>query len=611
MLARLWQHCRGYIRLIVAALTLFTLIGGGVIILHPTSTTSPKKVYASGLVVNPNLTLLQPSFLPPGDGPNPPWPWPGADDCWVGGDCPSDFPIPDPLPPLEPTPPISDPSGGPVSSNDTVDDPCYVAEGTPGMSDGTLENTLIGMGGGDRGAPAASQTAPQCQIQTTPYPTPPNPIPWGAADVVFGDSYISGEGTEQYDSTYGNCDVSKNAWPALQHAQGQGNRSSVFENDACSGATTTDILAQVQKAKSIAIAAASTDAQSSLVKGGIGLATKYVQVSAGGNDLNFGPYLECALKADVTKPDTYVSGCIPSGDKDIYNPIGGIVHDKLSFEMVLGNLYKAIGDAGSPRMLIEVATYPLIFPVGGRTCKAAGLTKADQKLANAAYENVDSAIRDVVKVVRQQGYNIHTIDFDNVLEGMDICQSYGTSGVVSPLEGGMAGNLHAPYHPNILGHARMAEYVEHNFHDRYPTWTSGFMPPITDGSLVYNTGSGLNGVIAGGTMFPFSSLSEQSSLGYSNSGTQRIPENEFIVLGNDYGYGTWQLAPLKDPATGNVYNSIGGILHPAQSQSGAIVIPTEDLSWMPGYVATPFPPPTPTPRPTPTPPTNCGIIHCQ
>src|SRR5262249_14784323 len=109
----------------------------------------------------------------------------------------------------------------------------------------------------------------------------------GAEDVVFGDSYISGEGagagTWDVDSVTAPaalhdpvCHVSRLPWPRLIHTgvfSADGSGRAAYQNYACSGAIVSEIAAQVTQA-----------AQDAGANGGAGVglgpATKLVQVSA-------------------------------------------------------------------------------------------------------------------------------------------------------------------------------------------------------------------------------------------------------------------------------------------------------------------------------------------
>jgi lysophospholipase L1-like esterase len=154
-----------------------------------------------------------------------------------------------------------------------------------------------------------------------------------AADryVALGDSYSSGVGTRSYtvDAT---CKRSVYAYPYLV-AQDRPNTSLVFV--ACSGATTTDVLAN-QVASLTA-------------------ATKYVTITVGGNDAGFSDVIvECAKPAWASD----CAGHVATAQSYIRNTLPGR----------LDAVYAQI-KSRSPSAKVIVLGYPRLFQ--GEDCNAA------------------------------------------------------------------------------------------------------------------------------------------------------------------------------------------------------------------------------------------------
>src|SRR6185437_16813390 len=130
---------------------------------------------------------------------------------------------------------------------------------------------------------------------------PPAPTQFGATDVAFGDSFISGEGQGPFDSNVPGgaaCDVADTAWPNLAYGTGGAvgavfgiGSNKPFENWSCSGATIDNTTNEINSA----ITAGSTDDNVTHDRfSGLGRDTARAQILAGGDDLNFGPALTCA-----------------------------------------------------------------------------------------------------------------------------------------------------------------------------------------------------------------------------------------------------------------------------------------------------------------------------
>lgn len=123
--------------------------------------------------------------------------------------------------------------------------------------------------------------------------------------VALGDSYASGAGTRTYDPASGSCLRSPAAYPSLWAAS---HEVSTFVFDACSGATTGDLLA---------------DQLSNL-----SVETDLVTVSIGGNDAGFSWVIrECQVggaarcDAALTQAETFIAVELPARLDTAYGAI--------------------------------------------------------------------------------------------------------------------------------------------------------------------------------------------------------------------------------------------------------------------------------------------------
>ncbi|MDQ3150690.1 MAG: SGNH/GDSL hydrolase family protein [Actinomycetota bacterium] len=120
--------------------------------------------------------------------------------------------------------------------------------------------------------------------------------------VALGDSYASGTGTRTYDPTSGSCLRSPVAYPSLWAAS---HAASTFVFDACSGATTAELLATQLSNLSVE--------------------TDLVTVSIGGNDAGFARVLtECQVggpvRCDVAirQAEAFIAGELAARLDDVY-----------------------------------------------------------------------------------------------------------------------------------------------------------------------------------------------------------------------------------------------------------------------------------------------------
>jgi lysophospholipase L1-like esterase len=216
--------------------------------------------------------------------------------------------------------------------------------------------------------------------------------------VALGDSYSSGTGTGQYDSSSGSCYRSPLAYPSLWTSAHQ---VAAFSFVACSGATTDDVL-------STQVAALDST-------------TTLVTVSVGGNDVGF---------ADV------VTTCTIGSDQDCANAVQQAetaVRDTLPGK--LDQTYAAIRDA-APSASVVVMGYPRLFATG-----ICWLSASKRNALNSAADLLATTIAGRAAVA-----HFTFVDGRSAFAGHGICAA-------SPWINGVTLPVTDSYHPNRAGHA--------------------------------------------------------------------------------------------------------------------------------------------------------------
>ncbi|MFI6939742.1 SGNH/GDSL hydrolase family protein [Streptomyces sp. NPDC050418] len=170
--------------------------------------------------------------------------------------------------------------------------------------------------------------------------------------VALGDSYSSGVGAGSYDSSSGNCKRSTRAYPRLW---ANANAPASFHFDACSGATTANVV--------------------SSQLGHLSSATTLVSISIGGNDAGFADVMTtCVLQSEsscvnrVNQAKSYVDTTLPGR---------------------LDNAYGAIESRASAAHVV-VLGYPRFYKLNG-SCLA-GLTERERSAINGASDHLNAAI---------------------------------------------------------------------------------------------------------------------------------------------------------------------------------------------------------------------------
>ncbi|HEX9337967.1 MAG TPA: SGNH/GDSL hydrolase family protein [Pseudonocardiaceae bacterium] len=226
----------------------------------------------------------------------------------------------------------------------------------------------------------------------------------GANYVALGDSYSSGVGTDDYISDGTSCDRSPEGYPALWAAA---HSAASFDLAACSGARTTDVLANQL--------------------GGLSASTTLVSITIGGNDAGFTTVIEdCILESD--------SGCqtaVNNAETFAENSLPGL----------LGNVYSAIR-SHAPNASVVVLGYPRFYQVPG-SC-IVGLSNTKRTAINGGADVLDS----VTATEAGKFGGFHFADVRNAFSAHEICSS-GTVWLHST----DFSNLTDSYHPFAAGYS--------------------------------------------------------------------------------------------------------------------------------------------------------------
>lgn len=217
--------------------------------------------------------------------------------------------------------------------------------------------------------------------------------------VALGDSYSSGTGAGAYGDS-GACKRSANAYPRLW---ADAHDVTEFSFVACSGARTSDVLAQ----------ASALDAS-----------TTFVTVSVGGNDAGFSDVMiDCTFGTDsqcvsrVEQARTYARNTLPG---------------------LLDTVYATV-ESRAPNAEIVVLGYPRIYELGG-SCKA-GLSETKRAAINSGADTLAE-----VTAERAAAAGLTFVDVRSVFSGHEICSSdWWLNSLTWPVD--------ESYHPTAEGHA--------------------------------------------------------------------------------------------------------------------------------------------------------------
>jgi hypothetical protein len=221
--------------------------------------------------------------------------------------------------------------------------------------------------------------------------------------VSVGDSYASGVGAGDYTSSSGSCDRSTNAAAYLWD---NANSPSSFSFEACSGATTTDVL----------------DNQ----LGALNSSTSLVSVIVGGDDVGFTSVMEdCILdgtstcESDVSSAETEARNDLPAK---------------------LDTLYSAIR-ADAPNAHIVVIGYPEFYDLS-QSGSCVGLSTGSRTAIDGGADVLDSVIQ-----TQAADYGFSFVDVRPYFSGHEICDSTSYLNSVDLF------SISSSYHPTASGQA--------------------------------------------------------------------------------------------------------------------------------------------------------------
>ncbi len=220
----------------------------------------------------------------------------------------------------------------------------------------------------------------------------------GANYTALGDSFSSGVGAGSYDLS-SSCSRTSNAYPARVAAA----TGFSLSFTACSGATTTDVIANQL--------------------GPLNASTNWVTVTAGGNDAGF-----ASLIANCT-----ILNCVSSINSKI-------TWTNTTLPGLLNNLYSQI-KTRAPNATVIVLGYPRLF--SGATCTSAfGISSSEMTAANNLVNTMDA-----VTAARAAAYGFTYKSSIAAFTGHALCSSSSWLNGLSPF------SISDSYHPNNAGQA--------------------------------------------------------------------------------------------------------------------------------------------------------------
>ncbi|GAA2658758.1 MULTISPECIES: SGNH/GDSL hydrolase family protein [Actinosynnema] len=222
--------------------------------------------------------------------------------------------------------------------------------------------------------------------------------------VALGDSYTTGPGTRTYDNPNDPCRRGPLSYPRLWAAANPG---TAFVEAACSGAETTEVLANQ-------VPLLTPD-------------TTLVSVQVGGNDIGF--------------TDVLVTCILTLDDRDCVNRVEQakqVANTTMSANLT--RLYAAVR-AAAPSAKVVVVGYPRLYTIGGN-CGIFGLSDTERASLNSAADTLATVIS-----ARAAEAGFTFLDARPVFNAHTLC-STGTKWVTS-LEWD---KINESYHPNPAGH---------------------------------------------------------------------------------------------------------------------------------------------------------------
>jgi len=219
--------------------------------------------------------------------------------------------------------------------------------------------------------------------------------------VALGDSYSSGVGAGDYTSSSGDCDRSTNAYSQLWT---NANGPNSFTFDACSGATTADVI----------------DSQVDVLSS----STTLVSITIGGNDVGFSSVMEtCVLDS--------TSSCVSAVDSAESEATTTLPGE-------LDNALDAIA-AHAPNARVVVMDYPELYDLS-KSSSCIGLSTTDRTDLNQAADELDT----VIQAAAQRHDDVFG-DVRGYFSGHEICDSSSWLHSVNILD------IDESYHPTASG----------------------------------------------------------------------------------------------------------------------------------------------------------------
>jgi lysophospholipase L1-like esterase len=217
--------------------------------------------------------------------------------------------------------------------------------------------------------------------------------------VALGDSYSSGVGAGD---TGGSCDQSPNAYPALWAAA---NHPTSFTFEACSGATTADVI----------------DSQLSSLNS----STTLVSITIGGNDVGFASIMETCVLDSTSACESAVS----NAEQYANNTLPG------SLDTLFGDI-----KADAPNAHVVVLDYPDFYDLSAWFC--IGLSSADHQALDNGINDLDGVIQTAA-----DSYGFSFADVRGQFSGHELCDGAGWLNSIDIFD------IDASYHPTATGQA--------------------------------------------------------------------------------------------------------------------------------------------------------------
>jgi hypothetical protein len=217
--------------------------------------------------------------------------------------------------------------------------------------------------------------------------------------VALGDSYSSGVGTG---TDSGSCGQSSQAYPALWAAA---NNPASFSFEACSGATTLDVIADQLSA--------------------LNSSTTLVSLTIGGDDAGFTSIMEdCVLDSTST-----CESDISTAEAWVYANLPGRLNTLLS------DIH-----ADAPNAKIVVLDYPDFYDTSVPVC--VGLSSGDHSAIDVGINDLDGVLQTAAA-----DNNATFADVRSTWSGHELCDDAGWLNSIELFD------IHESYHPTATGQA--------------------------------------------------------------------------------------------------------------------------------------------------------------